>query len=140
MVQDSLIGRACLSGLDPAAHLRSVGQVQVGGGGPVILAEQYLDGAQVAASFERICGEACAGGYSFDLARLNIVVRSIVKLHLDRIDALDVSVACIDKEVDGNVEPFRAAIEMLSTIPGIGTLSAEVIVAEIGIDDTLMQG
>jgi transposase len=28
----------------------------------------------------------------------------------------------IDKEVDANVEPFRAAIEMLSTIPGISSL------------------
>ena len=40
----------------------------------------------------------------------------------------------IDEEVSANVEPFRTAIEMLSTIPGISTLSAEVIVAEIGID------
>jgi transposase len=32
------------------------------------------------------------------------------------------------------VEPFRVAIEMLSTIPGLSSLSAEVIVSEIGID------
>ena len=60
--------------------------------------------------------------------------RFTLKLHLDQIDALDMSIACIDTEVDGNVDPFRAAIEMLNTIPGISTLSAEVIVAEIGID------
>jgi len=32
------------------------------------------------------------------------------------------------------LHPFRAAIEILSTIPGISSLSAEIIVAEIGID------
>lgn len=60
--------------------------------------------------------------------------RFLLKLHLDQIDAVDAAIASIDKEVNANVEPFRAAIEMLSTIPGISTLSAEVIVAEIGID------
>ena len=60
--------------------------------------------------------------------------RFLLKLHLDKIDALDTAVAGIDKEVESNIEPFRTAIEMLSTIPGISTLSAEVIVAEIGID------
>ena len=40
----------------------------------------------------------------------------------------------IDKEVDGQVEPFRAAIELLSGIPGISQLSARVLVSEIGID------
>ena len=60
--------------------------------------------------------------------------RFLLKLHLDQIDALDAALARIDEEVSANVEPFRTAVEMLSTIPGISTLSAEVIVAEIGID------
>jgi hypothetical protein len=30
-----------------------------------------------------------------------------------------------NKEVDGNVEPFRVAIEMLNRIPGVSSLSAE---------------
>jgi transposase len=58
----------------------------------------------------------------------------MLKLHLDQIDAHDAAIARIDKEVDGNVEPFRVAIEMLIAIPGVSALSAEVIVAEIGID------
>jgi transposase len=60
--------------------------------------------------------------------------RFLLKLHLDQIDAIDATIAAIDKEVDGNVEPFRVAIEMLSAIPGVGELSAAVIVSEIGID------
>jgi transposase len=60
--------------------------------------------------------------------------RFLLKLHLDQIDAIDAAVASIDKEVGDNVEPFRVAIEMLSAIPGVGELSAMVIVSEIGID------
>jgi transposase len=60
--------------------------------------------------------------------------RFLLKLHLDQIDAFDATIARIDEEVNANVEPFRVAIEMLSAIPGVGDLSATVIVAEMGID------
>jgi len=60
--------------------------------------------------------------------------RFLLRLYLDQVDAVDAAIHRIDKEVDSHVEPFRAAIELLSTIPGISTLSAEVIVSEIGID------
>ena len=60
--------------------------------------------------------------------------RFLLRLHLDQLDALNAAIARIDQEVDGNVEPFRVAIEMLATIPGVSNLSAEVIVSEIGID------
>lgn len=60
--------------------------------------------------------------------------RFMLRLHLDHLDAVDAAIARIDKEVDGNVEPFRTAVQMLSGIPGIRSLSAEVIVSEIGID------
>jgi transposase len=60
--------------------------------------------------------------------------RFLLKLHLDQIDAFDAAIARIDEEVGANVEPFRGAIELLSTIPGISRLSAQVLVSEIGID------
>jgi transposase len=60
--------------------------------------------------------------------------RFMLRLHLDHLKGVAAAIARIDQEVDGNVEPFRVAIEMLSTIPGISSLSAEVIVAEIGTD------
>jgi len=60
--------------------------------------------------------------------------RFLLKLHLDQIDAFDAAIAAIDQEVNVNVEPFRGAIELLSSIPGIGNLAATVIVSEIGID------
>lgn len=65
--------------------------------------------------------------------------RFLLKLHLDQIDALDAALARIDEEVNVNVEPFRTAIEMLSTIPGISALSAQVLVSEIGIDMSRFQ-
>jgi transposase len=60
--------------------------------------------------------------------------RFMLQLHLDHLDAVNAAIARIDKEVDGNLEPFRVAIEMLTTIPGVSSLAAEVMVSEIGID------
>jgi transposase len=60
--------------------------------------------------------------------------RFLLRLHLQQIDAIDGAIAEIDREVDANVEPFRAAIGLLTTIPGVSDLSARVILAEIGRD------
>lgn len=60
--------------------------------------------------------------------------RFLLKLHLDHIDALDAAIAAIDGEVNANVEPFRAAIALLNSIPGFSQLAAQVVVAEIGTD------
>ena len=60
--------------------------------------------------------------------------RFMLRIHLNHLDALNTTIADIDKEVDANVEPFRVAIEMLTTIPGVSSLAAEVMVSEIGID------
>jgi transposase len=60
--------------------------------------------------------------------------RFLLQLHLDHLDATDAAIARIDKEVDGNVEPFRNAIQLLNTIPGLSKLTSRVIVAEIGIE------
>jgi transposase len=65
--------------------------------------------------------------------------RFLLKLYLDQIDMLDSAIIRLDKEVDRQVEPFRAAIERLSTIPGVNRLSAQSIVAEIGIDMSRFQ-
>lgn len=65
--------------------------------------------------------------------------RFMLRLHLNHLDAVDAAIACIDKEVGANVEPFRVAIEMLTTIRGISSLAAEVMVSEIGIDMSRFQ-
>jgi transposase len=60
--------------------------------------------------------------------------RFLLRLHLRQIDALEAAAAEIDREVEADLEPFRAAVRLLISIPGVSALSAEVIVAEIGTD------
>jgi transposase len=58
--------------------------------------------------------------------------RFMLKLHLDQIEQLERAV----REVEGRARqgPFRAAVDLLSTIPGVSETTATVIVSEIGDD------
>lgn len=59
----------------------------------------------------------------------------MLKLHLSTVELLEKQIAQIDERLGGALEgPFRAAVEVLMTIPGIGELSARTIVSEIGVD------
>ncbi|MGV1014629.1 MAG: IS110 family transposase [Methyloceanibacter sp.] len=60
--------------------------------------------------------------------------RFLLGLHLGQIDALAAAIAAIDAEVDRDLGPFREAVGLLVTIPGVGNLTAEVILSEIGLD------
>ncbi len=60
--------------------------------------------------------------------------RFMLKLHLAHVDVLDQAIASIEKEVGRGLEPFRQAAKLLSTMPGLSAVSANVVVAEIGID------
>jgi transposase len=60
--------------------------------------------------------------------------RFLLKLHLGQVDHLDAAITTLDGQVEVNLAPFRTAVELVSTIPGVSTLSAEVIVSEIGLD------
>jgi len=71
--------------------------------------------------------EALVGRFA---AHHGVVARAI----LDHIDFLDATIARLDGEVAERLGPFRAAVELLQTIPGVGQTVAEVIVAETGAD------
>src|SRR3954447_20124944 len=60
--------------------------------------------------------------------------RFLLRLHLDQVDALGAAIERVDREVEAHLAPFRAAVELLASIPGVGALAARVIVAEIGTD------
>jgi len=60
--------------------------------------------------------------------------RFLLQLHLQHIDALDTAISAIDREVDTHLEPFRTTVLLLTTIPRVSDLSAQVIRAEIGGD------
>jgi transposase len=60
--------------------------------------------------------------------------RFLLRLHLRQIDALAAAIAEIDQEVDRDLDPFRDAVRLLRSIPGVSDLTAQVIVSEIGTD------
>ena len=60
--------------------------------------------------------------------------RFLLGLHLGQIDALAAAVAAIDAEVERDLGPFREAVALLATIPGVAELTAEVVLSEIGPD------
>lgn len=60
--------------------------------------------------------------------------RFMLKLHLDHIDAVDRAIGDLEKEVGLGLQPFRHAVKLLSTIPGLSDVSATAVIAEIGID------
>jgi transposase len=60
--------------------------------------------------------------------------RFLLRLHLRQIDALDAAILEIDAEVDRDLGPFRQAVRLLRTLPGVSDLGAQVVISEIGID------
>jgi len=60
--------------------------------------------------------------------------RFLLQQHLHHIDQIDAFIARIDQEVEDRFEPFRTAVEQISSVPGIAELSARAIAAEIGRD------
>lgn len=56
------------------------------------------------------------------------------RLHLNHLDHLEEMVAKLDAQIEEMMEPFRAQRDLLSSIPGIGALSAAVIISEIGVE------
>src|SRR5262249_36523645 len=60
--------------------------------------------------------------------------RFLLGLHLEQIDALERSIARWEAQLAKLVESFRECVALLTTIPGISHTTAQVIVAEIGLD------
>jgi transposase len=60
----------------------------------------------------------------------------MVKELLAHIDYLQASVSRLDEQIDVMMIPFVPARDRLDTIPGIAKRTAEIIIAEIGIDMT----
>jgi transposase len=58
----------------------------------------------------------------------------LVARQLAHIDFLDDAIEQVSQEVAERMGPFEEALERLDTIPGVGSWTAEVIVAEIGTD------
>jgi transposase len=53
---------------------------------------------------------------------------------IDRIDGITTAIDTLTARIDEELEPLQPAVSRLSSIPGIGTRQAQVILAEIGTD------
>jgi transposase len=60
--------------------------------------------------------------------------RFLLSQHFRMIEYLEQTGAAFEARIEAAVEPFRAAIENLVTIPGVSATAAHVIIAEIGVD------
>jgi transposase len=58
--------------------------------------------------------------------------RFILNLHLTHIAALDTAVADVEARIREALTPFRAAVSLLMTMPGVSETAAAVILGEIG--------
>jgi transposase len=66
--------------------------------------------------------------------RLTEVHRVLLRIHLDQIDALDRSILVIERRAEDRLDPFREAVELIVTVPGMAQRSARAVLGEIGID------
>ncbi len=60
--------------------------------------------------------------------------RFLLARQLTHVDFLDASIAEVSAEIADRLRPLEAALERLATIPGVGRRTAEVLIAEIGVD------
>lgn len=66
--------------------------------------------------------------------RVSLATRKLIRTHLCVIDALDRTLADLEKDIDEALLPFAEAVALLKTIPGVGDGTARVLVAEVGAD------
>jgi transposase len=62
--------------------------------------------------------------------------RFLLAHQLTHLDALDELIERLSAEVEQRLRPFEDALDRLDTIPGVGRRTAEILVAEIGLDMT----
>jgi transposase len=60
--------------------------------------------------------------------------RFMLKLHLEQIEAIEAGLTTLEQHLSEALAPFRAARDLLKTMPGISDTVAAVILAEIGAD------
>lgn len=58
----------------------------------------------------------------------------LVRLHLEQVKATEKVIDLVESRIGEALAPFRAAVRLLNTIPGISDIAAAVVIAEIGDD------
>jgi len=60
--------------------------------------------------------------------------RFLLRLHLTQIEAIEEGLRTVDARLEILLRPMHAIVERLSTIPGVSTVVAQTVIAEIGPD------
>lgn len=60
--------------------------------------------------------------------------RGLLKVHLELIVALELAISEIDATVGKTLAPIHESARLLTTLPGVSQVTAQVLVAEIGVD------
>jgi transposase len=60
--------------------------------------------------------------------------RFLLRMHLAHVRQLDADIEMLDLKTDQQLEPLRTQLQLLKTIPGVDTVAAHVLLAEIGAD------
>ena len=60
--------------------------------------------------------------------------RFLLKLQLDRLEALEQDLAILEQHIQEKLEPYTAQLARLDQIPGVDWTLAAVIIAEMGVD------
>lgn len=60
--------------------------------------------------------------------------RTMIRLHLDLVAALETALAQVDDAVGKALAPISHAVDLLKTVPGISDIAGHVVIAEIGTD------
>jgi transposase len=66
--------------------------------------------------------------------RLDDEDRWILRRQIERLESLDTELATIEARIDERLLPHRAVRERLAQIPGVSTIVAAVLIAEIGVN------
>lgn len=60
--------------------------------------------------------------------------RFMLRLHLRHIESIDAEVQMLEEQIQKALDPFRNAVDLITTHPGVGPDAAASIIAEIGVD------
>lgn len=65
--------------------------------------------------------------------------RFLLRLQLQRLDAIQADLVVLEQRIQQKLEPYAAQLALLQAIPGVDFTSAAVIIAELGVDMTVFQ-
>ena len=63
-------------------------------------------------------------------------MRFLLRTMLTRVDGIDADIDLVQATIDEQMAPFAKTVTRLDEIPGIGVVTAQVIMAEVGVDKT----